>query len=70
MKGLRISVGVRVLGLLLALAAGLSPASGGVTRPAGLHSDFDGDGYADLVVSAQFEDMGSEAGAGVVQVLF
>ena len=40
------------------------------TAPAVVPFDFDGDGYADLAVGAQGEDVGSIRDAGIVQVLY
>jgi hypothetical protein len=41
-----------------------------VTTPVAVPFDFDGDGYADLAVGAQGEDVGSIRDAGIVQVLY
>ncbi len=62
MQGRRFFSGVLVLGLLLTLAAwpDLAPA----------RADFDGDGYADLAVGVEWEDVSTVADAGAVNVLY
>jgi hypothetical protein len=63
---------VHILGLLLlpVLVLAGSQAVSGASHPAQPLADFDGDGVADLVVGAAYEDIGTANAAGAVQVLF
>ncbi|MDP9406098.1 MAG: integrin alpha [Actinomycetota bacterium] len=64
----------RVLGLLTAavLSGGTvaAPAPAAAVVPDTVHTDFDGDGYADLAVGVTGHDVDGVADAGAVQVLY
>jgi hypothetical protein len=62
-KRQQIFIGSVILGLLLALAAGASSISASPR-------DFDGDGYADLVIGVPYENVSSTTDAGSVSVVY
>jgi disulfide bond formation protein DsbB len=66
----------RVLLVLLLVTLGSTiplearAASDSIPRVAALRNDFNGDGFADMAVSAPFDSVGAVAGAGVVNVIY
>ncbi|MEU5362469.1 FG-GAP-like repeat-containing protein [Streptomyces sp. NPDC005925] len=58
------------VGLLAALGAATPAAQAGPATTAGLHDDFNGDGYADLAVAAPTATVSGRQGAGFVAVLY
>ncbi len=62
----------RILGLVAAVAftGGMLAAPAGAVTPDTVHTDFDGDGYADLAVGVTGHDIDGVADAGAVQVLY
>jgi hypothetical protein len=61
---------VAAAGLLAALGAVTPVAQAQPATAAGLHDDFNGDGYADLAVAAPTATVGGRTGAGFVAVLY
>jgi hypothetical protein len=58
------------VGLLWALLPGTTTGATGVTPEAATPSDFNGDGYADLAIGVAGEALGTNGGAGGVNVLY
>ncbi|HEY6569669.1 MAG TPA: hypothetical protein VIZ22_05235 [Candidatus Limnocylindrales bacterium] len=62
----RLSLTTAISSLLLTMVAAPVAAAPAAAMP----SDFDGDGYADLAIGVQGEDIGSEFDAGAINVLY
>ena len=58
---------VWVAGLVLALAVGVGAGGASAIAPA---ADFDGDGFADLAIGVEWEDVGAVSDAGVVNIVY
>jgi hypothetical protein len=67
---LRASFRGLILGVAIVGALSVVPATTRGVVHAAIPSDFDGDGYADLAIGVQSEDIGTKAGAGAVNVLY
>lgn len=70
MRARRRGAALAVLALLVVGASSGPPASAAAAPDRALASDFDGDGYADLVVGVPDEDSGSAQDAGAVNVVY
>ena len=70
MKGHKLLLGVLSLGLLLALASGLSAGAPGAAYGHGPRVNSEVDGYAGLAVGVPEEDVGALGNAGEVNVLY